>query len=197
MSEIHKKLLEAQKHMRQPVFNKVNPHFKSDYADLSEVNDCVLQACGDAGLFVAQPICRDEYGAYIETRVTDGDGETVVLGQYPLDTSKATQQFGSDITYGRRYSLCAAFCLVADADDDGNAAQEAGKLVIKSTGVLAEELQQAVNAYQAQVGKYALSTGKDAEKVSEGLKRKHKCDGTAQWYLEMADKLKALNEGEE
>lgn len=124
MTDIHKKLLEAQRNMRQPVFNAKNPHFNSEFANLSEVNNCALKPCNDAGLLLTQCIRRDALGAYLETRVTDEDGESVILGEYPLTEAQA-QQFGSQLTYGRRYSLSSAFCLVADSDDDGNAAQEA------------------------------------------------------------------------
>jgi ERF superfamily len=97
------------------------------YADLAVIHAAVfplLAACGLA--WVCKPTLLDSGQfvlAYVLTHAASGETET---GDYPLGTGTA-QQMGSAITYARRYALCAVIGIVADADDDGTAAQDAAQ----------------------------------------------------------------------
>lgn len=122
--EAYKKLAEVQAVIEQPKFDSVNPHFKSRFASLSECNRVVMDAVRKVG----------GCAVYQRSGVYEGQGEVstifcteddhVELSQVPYVIDPNPQKQGSGITYARRYSLCSAFCLVADEDDDGNAASE-------------------------------------------------------------------------
>ena len=60
----------------------------------------------------------------IVTEVIDTEDDTRVSANFPLFGTKP-QEFGSSITYGRRYNLGALLNLQIDDDDDGNAANTA------------------------------------------------------------------------
>ena len=65
----------------------------------------------------------------VETVLAHESGEWI-SGELLLPLTKADAQgVGSAITYGRRYGLAAIVGIVADEDDDGNAASRNGKAV--------------------------------------------------------------------
>lgn len=120
--EAIKKLAEVQAVIEQPKFDSANPHFKSKFASLSECNRVVMDAIRKVGgCAVYQKSCVAEGHGMVST-VFCADGEMVELSHVPYSLDSNPQKQGSGITYARRYSLCSAFCLVADEDDDGNAA---------------------------------------------------------------------------
>lgn len=119
---VFKKLAEVQAVIEQPKFDSTNPHFKSKFASLSECNRVVMDAVRKVGgCAVYQKSCVAEGHGMVST-VFCADGEMVELSHVPYSLDSNPQKQGSGITYARRYSLCSAFCLVADEDDDGNAA---------------------------------------------------------------------------
>lgn len=106
---------------------KVNPAFKSKYADLASVWEACRDALTTNGLSVVQAP-----GAMTDNRMTL---TTVLLhssGQWMRETLSIpltkvdAQGYGSATTYARRYAL-AAFVGVSPEDDDGNAASVAGR----------------------------------------------------------------------
>lgn len=123
-SELVKALIAAKKDFKALVKNKVNPHFKSKYADLAAVHEAVDGALAKNGLTVMQPLCFDEkYGHVIKTELLHVSGESKV-SVYPLPGGVKSQELASAITYGRRYSLSSLLGIAADDDDDGEAAGE-------------------------------------------------------------------------
>lgn len=114
-------LAAAQAEMKNAPLNKVNPHFKSKYADLAAIRDSVTPALAKHGIALTQtPEFRGE--AWMLVTTLRGHGETIEA-VYPLSIDKP-QAMGSQLTYARRYSLSAICGISADEDDDGNAAQE-------------------------------------------------------------------------
>lgn len=118
-------LAKAQAEMKAAPLNKVNPHFKSKYADLPAVIDAVRPALTKHGLSVTQTTRIAEGGLVLVTTLHHASGETL-SGEYPLPVGKP-QEMGSAITYARRYSLAALCCIAADEDDDANASEGAGQ----------------------------------------------------------------------
>lgn len=105
--------------------DKVNPHFKSKYADLASVVDAIKPALIKNGLFFAQITHDTDGGVCVETIVCHESGESMSFGKLSVPASKNDAQgFGSALTYARRYSLMSAFGVPAE-DDDGNAAVKA------------------------------------------------------------------------
>lgn len=112
---IHKKLLEFQKLGISIKKDASNPHFKSKYADLSEVIGKVRPALTQAGILLIQN--PGESG--LTTILRDPDSDSEVTGFLPYIGATDAQKLGSNLTYLRRYSLVTMLGL-EDEDDDGN-----------------------------------------------------------------------------
>ena len=98
-----------------------NPHFRSKYADLSNVMDACLSALNANGLAMVHRHIWTEHGPALETLLLHTSGESMSCA-IPIIVGKNDMQgLGSAITYARRYG---AMCLtgIAPEDDDGNAA---------------------------------------------------------------------------
>ncbi len=121
IAELAKALSKAQADMSGAKKSSNNPFFKSKYADLKEVIECVKEPFADNGLSFAQfPISNDGF-AGVETVIMHSSGEWI-SNEYMLKVSKNDPQgIGSAITYARRYALQAA-CGVPSEDDDGESA---------------------------------------------------------------------------
>lgn len=121
----YKKLAAVFAKINQPKFDAENPHFKNKFASLKACDAAVRKACIEVGgCGYNQKIAEDN--KTLETIFYTDEGNTVTLSTAPiLAGGNNAQQFGSAQTYARRYGLCAAFGLVADADDDGEQAVQA------------------------------------------------------------------------
>lgn len=94
----------------------------SRYADLAAVWEAVKDPLKDNGFAVIQMPQFEGETMYLETILLHVGGDKMT-GRYPLKPAKLDPQgFGSAITYARRYALSAMLGVIADDDDDGNAA---------------------------------------------------------------------------
>ena len=102
----------------------LNPHFKSRYADLASVWEAAKPALQANGLSVLQGFSGGENGetVTIETTLLHVSGQFIDSALTLRPSKPDPQGIGSAITYGRRYGLSAILGIVADDDDDGNAA---------------------------------------------------------------------------
>lgn len=156
MTTIYKKLLNAQQG-----FEKLFKNSKADryrYADLPAVLDLIMPQLHNNGLFLHQKTSTADNAVIVETVVFDEEGNSLSGGQLSMPTAglmqKGAQAFGSALTYARRYSLTAFFCLSAE-DDDGNMATRANV-----------EAQQRKQRQQPQPQPQEL----DLKKVEDGLR---------------------------
>lgn len=118
-------LSKAQGEMEAASKDKTNPHFKSKYADLTNILDVVKPVAAKHGLSFVQVSHDADNQAAIETIILHSSGEWLSTGIVSVPVSKSDAQgYGSAITYSRRYSLSAAFGVGAE-DDDGNSAAKA------------------------------------------------------------------------
>jgi len=125
---IYKQLLLAQKQIGAAIKGKENPYFKSNYADLQIVIDCIKGPLNDNGIVFLQPIKMSESGQpVIETILIHADsGESLSFEAPIYCVENKPQSFGSGVTYTKRYALQALLGLPT-ADDDGNTAEGKSK----------------------------------------------------------------------
>ena len=122
MSEISKAIVQAQKNFGKGIEKPVATHFRSKYADLSNVVEAVIDGLHDAGIALIQKTHDVQGGVKVETIFLHETGEEYSAGLLFVPSAKPDAQgYGSALTYARRYSLMAA-CGIAPEDDDGNAA---------------------------------------------------------------------------
>lgn len=99
-----------------------NPHFRSKYADLTAIWNAIRPALSKHGIAVTQwPIHSEDGRLHIITRLALS-GEWIKAEFSIPVTKQDAQGYGSAVTYGKRFSLAAAIGVVAEVDDDGEAA---------------------------------------------------------------------------
>lgn len=97
-----------------------NPHFKSKFATLANITKVVMPKLAEHGLSFSM-------GSFVENGVLVLDAHlmhtTGTSRSMQIPTTESNpQKLGSFISYMRRYALAALTGVVADEDDDGNAA---------------------------------------------------------------------------
>ena len=120
-------LANAQSEMRNPAFDKVNPHFKSKFASLAAVRDAVVPVLARHGVAMTQTYDLRDGAQVLLTTLYKGN-ETIVSA-VPLPAYQQSQQWASATTYIRRVSLMAIAGVCGDEDDD---AEEAVQIVRKA-----------------------------------------------------------------
>ena len=125
INELAGALAKAQGSIKAAAKAKDNPFFKSKYADLPAIWEACRASLSENGIAVIQSPLQHENGEmYLETTMAHSSGQWM-KSVYPIRPTKNDPQgVASAITYARRYSLSAMVGVVADEDDDGNAASQ-------------------------------------------------------------------------
>jgi hypothetical protein len=172
--------------------DSTNPFFKSKYADLATVVETASPILSKNGLSVVQFPGHDGVNDTLTTWLIHKSGQ-YINDTMALHLAKNDPQGqGSALTYARRYSYMSVLGLVADEDDDGNAAsrpkapaapkkawtppEEPAIDITENEGIKTETLGKIVNALkmkgvtapadQTAVGT-ALAKGKGAETMRD------------------------------
>lgn len=111
-------LCKAQKNFKTAIKKSKNPFFNSNYADYTEILGCVKSALNNEGISILQPIDND----VVETVLLHESGEFISSTTKIYNISNKPQDYGSAITYARRYALSSILSIDSDEDDDGNRA---------------------------------------------------------------------------
>ena len=125
INELAKALAAAQADINNPKKNATNPHFKSQYSDLSEVLGVVRPAFSKHGLSVTQQPYQQDGNIGVRTILLHESGQWMEseLDIRFKESRNINHDAGTTITYLRRYSL-AAIAGVHQSDDDGNIIEE-------------------------------------------------------------------------
>jgi hypothetical protein len=129
INELAAALSKAQGEMQAAVKDKINPFFKSSYADLGSVWDAARPVLSKYGLCIMQTteLAADRNQVIMVTTLAHTSGQWM-KSYLPLNPAKNDSQgMGAAITYLRRYSLSAIVGVVCDEDDDGETAVGRGK----------------------------------------------------------------------
>ena len=118
INEIATALAKAQAKIRNPAKNKVNPHFKSKYADLADGLDVIRPALSEQGIAFIQPTEVVDDGVILRTRLIHSSGQWIE-STYPVSKLTQHQQMGAALTYAKRQSLFALVGVCGDDDLDG------------------------------------------------------------------------------
>lgn len=182
------KITDAQTRIENPKFDATGQVGKRQYryATLNSCLDAVNAAGRDLGLAVWFDIENNMSGdadrifSHVVTVISDGKEETR-RSPIPVNLNGGSQDNGSALTYAKRYSLCAAFGINADEDDDGNRAQTAFKanrsVVPKAPKQIAnnqtnDKLLAAKGRLMMAIDRYAEMQGKDSKAMKEGITKR-------------------------
>lgn len=115
---LYSRLAAAQAEMENPAMDRENPRFKNRFASMAAIRNAVVPCLARHGLACVQVV----EGGRVVTRVYGPEGDSIDLAGVPVSLADNPQANGSEMTYAKRYSMSAAFCVVGDEDDDGEAA---------------------------------------------------------------------------
>lgn len=166
---LNKALVEAQKQLRAPTKNRTvkvksdKGSYSFDYATLDGIVEATLRpVLPDLGLWFVQFTSEGQ----MVTRILHESGESMDCGIPMPNLPAKPQEAGSLISYFKRYSLCAAFGLASEEDDDGNiaqgngfAAEPRGNAVAKVSPEQLEKLQDEADAVQADLMRFCKYMG--------------------------------------
>ncbi len=120
-------LAKAQGMMTTAKKDSDNPFFNSRYADLAACWEVCREPLAKNGLAIIQTTTPTTDGTVrVVSTLAHASGEWI-RGELAVKPVKADPQgIGSALTYARRYGLCSLVGIVADEDDDGEAAHGRG-----------------------------------------------------------------------
>ena len=193
-------LAKAQGSMSAAAMDGNNPHFRSRYATLTSVWDACRKPLTDNGLSVVQAFRVDDNGLLLlVTKLCHTSGEWMV-SEYPVTPTKNDPQgLGSAVTYARRYTLSSLVGVVADDDDDGNAAsgQQAPARQANGNGKPAPVQVATGNGAPGQAPQNGSAADAPSDKQQKALHAKGMdYYGSADvWKLKRAELVKAVTKG--
>ncbi len=190
INEIAAALAKAQGKIKTALKDSTNPHFKSRYADLASIREACADALTSNDIAVVQAHGFDGSNVTLTTRLAHKSGQWMESVYLIKPTKEDPQGYASATTYARRISLSSMVGVVADEDDDGNAAsgrregREEPKApavhlakafaskTIKDAGACKtmEELEQLLEAKSAQLHKLRASFPDEAKFVDAAIK---------------------------
>ncbi len=135
-------LVKAQRNIGAASKGGKNPFFKSNYATLGDVMEACKDPLNAEGVVILQPILSDATGDYVQTTLLHESGE-YITSTMKLTASKNMQEFGSAISYAKRYSL-QSLVFIPASDDDGEGAMGRSspptqtKPIVEASGVTTE-----------------------------------------------------------
>lgn len=126
INELAAALAKAQGAITTAAKDKTNPFLKSSYADLASVMAAARSHLSANGLAVIQTAETTDAGVSVTTMLAHASGQWI-SGTMSMEAGEergksSAQVLGSIVTYLRRYGYMAITGVVADDDDDGNAA---------------------------------------------------------------------------
>ena len=185
ITNLAKALVAAQLAMKPAAKDSLNPHLKSRYADLASIWDACRAELTKNGLCVIQGVWG---GSELHTMLLHVSGEWIVSITPIKARSESAQDFGSGLTYARRYALSAMVGVVADDDDDGHRASAPAKPkeTPPDTGNIQAQIARALGAIEAAQSKA------DIEMVSAKLAKADKAIQSAVMGA-YTEKLQAIN----
>jgi len=137
IDEIASALAASQGIIRNPEKTKINPHFKSKYADLAAGLDCIRPALSANGIAIVQATDIHSSGNVILiTTLLHSSGQYIGC-TYPVGVPGNHQQLGAALTYAKRQALFSLVGVCGDDDLDGE----------DTAAGVPEKLSDAVQAY--------------------------------------------------
>ena len=112
-----KSFVQVKQALEQPSKSKDGYGYK--YADLNAVLTAIQKAIGGLDLaYIQQPV-NETVKTGVENYIFNSKGAVIDFGSYLLDITKPqAQQYGSALTYCRRYSISSIFGIASEEDTD-------------------------------------------------------------------------------
>lgn len=119
IDKLSEALSAAQAEIRSAMKTKINPHLRTKYADLDDCWDAARSPLTKNNLAVTQWTAVVAKTVTVTTVLQHKSGQWMSSSLTMESLDPTPQKVGAVLTYGRRYSFCAAVGLTSDDDDDG------------------------------------------------------------------------------
>jgi hypothetical protein len=109
--------------MENPTKSKVvsTGKFSYSYAPLEDIVTSARKVLSEYELSAVQEAVTDNQGRIgVTTRIIHNSGEWLEFGPFYIPAGSGPQEYGSSLTYARRYALSAALGIAAEQDDDAS-----------------------------------------------------------------------------
>ena len=159
--DLNAALAKAQGAMSNAKFNRQNPHFKNRYADLAAIIDAIKKPLADNGLGYTQVLALRDGALLLVTTLRHPTGQCLE-SVYPLPMPTKPQEFGSALTYAKRYSLSSLIGIAADEDDDAEVVSKANGAATVISDQQAVALQERIMEVDASIQKFLAFFGIDS-----------------------------------
>jgi hypothetical protein len=140
ITELSKAMLKVAGELQPALKDRENPFTKSSYATLNSVMEACRESLVRHGIWLVQhPVPVEPGNLGLVTKLVHAESGQWQAGLLVMPLPKADPQgYGSALTYGRRYALSALVGIVAEEDDDGNAASS-GKVQRKQSAAITQK----------------------------------------------------------
>lgn len=151
-----------------------NPFFKSKYATLDAIQEHIRKPLSDCGLIITQANKVSDGQAIVVTTVWHVESGESLESEFPVVVSKATaQEYGSAVSYAKRYSLSGLLNLtIQDEDDDGNKASQNAPAVAVEMPWLNENNPSWSKIVESLKNGYTIADVKKKYRVSKEIEKK-------------------------
>ena len=120
--EITKALIEFQRNLKPVSKDSTNPYFKSKYASMEAIWECIREPLAKNGLAVSQLPHVQDNNIVLTTLLLHTSGEWLWSGLLVTPGKQNdAQSVGSALTYARRYAISAILGICSEEDDDAEA----------------------------------------------------------------------------
>jgi len=112
----------AQSEFKSPEQSGLNPHFKAKYSTLGDIFKATFPALHKHGLAFVQSLESYDGRTILHTTIKLPSDEQSIMASVEVPTGQNPQQFGSALSYMKRYSAAAMLGVVDGMEDDGEIA---------------------------------------------------------------------------
>lgn len=117
--KVQSKIKEAKK-------SRLNPFYKSNYSDLSDIWEACRDALHENGFTILQPTNWHDGSMFVETMLLHTSGEWI-SGEYLITSDKpGPQAIGAAVSYSKRYALASMVGVTTEDDDAEGATDHSG-----------------------------------------------------------------------
>ena len=181
VKELYTALSKAQGEYREVGYNRQNPYFKAEYADLDNIMRAVRVPLAKNGLSFIQQLRNNSDGiTMLHSILGHSSGQWIESRTRIIPIKNDPQTFGSTLTYQKRYAAMSLLGVTIShdlGDDDAEVAMvEARDMMAKGTSINTkyhpkEQSYDSITKEQLEELEYELAEYPDiAEQVLEGLK---------------------------
>lgn len=122
LAKAQAKITNPERNREVTVKTKTGSSYKFKYATLDAIIDHIRPHLTENGLWFTQTLANGDGRYKLITTLVHESGQSISSETPLLVQGQGNQEFGSALTYMRRYALTALLGIAADEDDDANAA---------------------------------------------------------------------------